>query len=516
MKNKKILAILSSFLLALFFSLPWIICYIYFDLMLSALAIIIGYGAFKGYKMVSKEIDGSVIWIVTINSLLVVTFVTLFIIPLLLLNENGYQMSIENLKVLYSYNSFRSAIIKDYSISFIFTLLGISLPVSNIKKALMTNDNTDVDIKLINENTMLKNEIEYTRKIFEKKNAFSKNKTINKEIAIKEYDDFFSMIDGLYNGDVKAIILNEAYIDVIIETEGYEDFKDKVKELLMTEVKSKVEWYEQDDDSSIKLNSDVFTLYISGIDTYGSVAKTSRSDVNIIAVVNTKTKQILLVSTPRDYYVPLSISNGVKDKLTHAGLYGINCSKDTLSMIYDLDIQYYFRLNFDGFIKIIDKLGGVTVHSDYAFTTRSGHYNIQVGDNKLNGKEALAFARERYALADGDRQRGRDQMEVIKAVINEMASSKLLYNYTDIMDAISDCFQTSMPKDMIQSLVKMQINDMKKWNIVSCSADGTGTRSSTYSIPQRDNLWVMIPDESTIEHAKELIQQVIDGKIISE
>jgi LCP family protein required for cell wall assembly len=342
------------------------------------------------------------------------------------------------------------------------------------------------------------------------------NKTINKEIAIKEYDDFFSMIDGLYNGDVKAIILNEAYIDVIIETEGYEDFKDKVKELLMTEVKSKVEWYEQDDDSSIKLNSDVFTLYISGIDTYGSVAKTSRSDVNIIAVVNTKTKQILLVSTPRDYYVPLSISNGVKDKLTHAGLYGINCSKDTLSMIYDLDIQYYFRLNFDGFIKIIDKLGGVTVHSDYAFTTRSGHYNIQVGDNKLNGKEALAFARERYALADGDRQRGRDQMEVIKAVINEMASSKLLYNYTDIMDAISDCFQTSMPKDMIQSLVKMQINDMKKWNIVSCSADGTGTRSSTYSIPQRDNLWVMIPDESTIEHAKELIQQVIDGKIISE
>ena len=119
-------------------------------------------------------------------------------------------------------------------------------------------------------------------------------------------------------------------------------------------------------------------------------------------------------------------------------------------------------------------------------------------------------------MADGDRQRGRDQMEVIKAVINEMASSKLLYNYTDIMDAISDCFQTSMPKDMIQSLVKMQINDMKKWNIVSCSADGTGTRSSTYSIPQRDNLWVMIPDESTIEHAKELIQQVIDGKIISE
>ncbi len=341
------------------------------------------------------------------------------------------------------------------------------------------------------------------------------SKTINKEIATKEYDDFFSMIDGLYSGDVKAIILNEAYIDVIIETEGYEDFKDKVKELLMTEVKSKVEWYDKDD-TGIKLNSDVFTLYISGIDTYGSVATTSRSDVNIIAVVNTKTKQILLVSTPRDYYVPLSISNGVKDKLTHAGIYGINCSKDTLSMIYDLEIQYYFRLNFDGFIKIIDELGGVTVHSDYAFTTRHYNVDIKVGDNRLNGEQALGFARERYALSDGDRQRGRDQMEVIKAVINEMASSKMLYNYTDIMDAISDCFQTSMPKDMIQSLVKMQINDMKKWNVVSYSVDGTGTRASTFSIPGRNNLWVMIPDENTINHAKELIQQVIDGKVISE
>lgn len=342
------------------------------------------------------------------------------------------------------------------------------------------------------------------------------NKIISKEIATKEYDDFFSMVDALYNGDVKAIILNEAYVDVIVETEGYEDFKDKVKELLMTEVKSKVEWYDKDD-TGIKLNSDVFTLYISGIDTYGSVATTSRSDVNIIAVVNTKTKQILLVSTPRDYYVPLSISNGVRDKLTHAGMYGINCSKDTLSMIYDLDIQYYFRLNFDGFIKIIDELGGVTVNSAYDF--QSSHMpsmHVNKGDNNFNGKQALAFARERYKFADGDRQRGKNQMEVIKAVINKMASSKMLYNYTDIMDALGDCFQTSMPKDVIQSLVKMQINDMKKWNIVSYSADGTGARSSTYSIPGRNDLWVMIPDESTIEHAKELIQQVVDGKVISE
>ena len=340
------------------------------------------------------------------------------------------------------------------------------------------------------------------------------NKTIGKEISATEYDDFFTLTDALYSGEVKAIILNEAYVDVIVETEGYEDFKAKVKELLMTEVKTKLEWYEED--NGIKLNDDVFTLYISGIDTYGTVAATSRSDVNIIAVVNTRTKQVLLLSTPRDYYVPLSISNGVKDKLTHSGIYGINCSKDTLSMLYDIDIQYYFRLNFDGFIKIIDALGGVSVYSKYDF--QSSHIltmHVSEGYNDFNGKEALAFARERYAFAEGDRQRGKDQMEVIKAVINKMASSKLLYNYSDVMNAIKDCFQTSMSADMIQSLVKMQINDMKKWNIVSYSVDGEGTKSTTYSMPNF-NAYVMVPDESSIAHAKELIQQVVDGQTISE
>lgn len=346
------------------------------------------------------------------------------------------------------------------------------------------------------------------------------NTTIGKQVTTQEYNDFFTMIDELYAGKVNAIILNEAYLDVITEMEGYEDFPDKVRTLLMTEVKTKVDWENKDDlniDMSqyFTLNDDVFTLYISGIDTYGSVAKTSRSDVNIIAVVNTRTKQVLLLSTPRDYYVPLSISNGVKDKLTHAGIYGINCSKDTLSMIYGLDIQYYFRLNFDGFIKIIDALGGVTVHSDYAFTTRNYNVNISVGDNKLDGKEALGFARERYALSEGDRQRGKNQMEVIRAVVNQMASSKLLYNYTDVMSAIADCFQTSMPADMINGLVKMQINDMAKWNIVSYSVDGKGTRSTTYSMPNF-NAYVMIPDENTIAHAKELIRQVIDGETIQE
>lgn len=331
-----------------------------------------------------------------------------------------------------------------------------------------------------------------------------------------EEEDFFTLVDKLYTGEYDAVVMNTAYADVISETEGYEDFLEKVRAIHLTEVKTEIKWYEEETDMSqyFTLNDDVFTLYISGIDTYGSVAKTSRSDVNIIFVANTKTRQMLLLSTPRDYYVPLSISNGVKDKLTHAGIYGINCSKDTLAELYNVPIQYYFRLNFNGFIEIIDALGGITVNSNESFVTRHGSYTINRGINNLDGKQALSFARERYALKDGDRQRGKNQMEVIKQVINKMSSPSMLYNYMDIMDAVSGCIQTSMPRDMINGLVKMQINDMRKWNVVSYSADGKSTRATTFSVP-RSSLYVMEPDQATIGHAKELIQKVIDGEKIN-
>ena len=339
---------------------------------------------------------------------------------------------------------------------------------------------------------------------------------VGREPDTSEEEDFFTLVDKLYTGEYGAVVMNTAYADVISETEGYEDFLEKVRAIHLTEVKTEIKWYEEETDMSqyFTLNDDVFTLYISGIDTYGSVAKTSRSDVNIILVANTKTRQMLLLSTPRDYYVPLSISNGVKDKLTHAGIYGINCSKDTLAELYNVPIQYYFRLNFNGFIEIIDALGGITVNSNESFVTRHGKYTINQGINNLDGRQALSFARERYALKDGDRQRAKNQMEVIKQVINKMSSSSMLYNYMDIMDAVSGCIQTSMPRDMINGLVKMQINDMTKWNIVSYSADGKGTRATTYSVP-RSSLYVMEPDQATIDHAKELIQKVIDGEIIN-
>ena len=255
---------------------------------------------------------------------------------------------------------------------------------------------------------------------------------------------------------------------------------------------------------------DCYTIYISGIDNRGGLIEKSRSDVNIIATLNTSTKQLLLVSTPRDYFVPLSISGGVPDKLTHAGIYGVDVCVDTLEMLYDIEIDYYVRMNFDGFINIIDALGGITVYSDYAFD--SGSYHFDQGENTLNGEQALVFARERYAFAEGDRQRGKNQMAVIQGVIEKAMSPDLLKNLFSILSCVTECFETNVPYDVIAQLFQQQLISGGSWNVVRYSVDGTGDTQKPYSMSQK--AYVMVPDYSTVDHAKELMQKVRDGEIL--
>ena len=257
-----------------------------------------------------------------------------------------------------------------------------------------------------------------------------------------------------------------------------------------------------------------FNVYISGIDTEGDVTTKSRSDVNIIMSVNPLTGKIVLISTPRDYYVPLSISNGVRDKLTHAGNYGIDVSMATLEMLYDMKFDYYVRLNFTGFVNIIDALGGIDVDSDYSFSTHGYSYSEGLNEN-LSGIEALWFARERHAFAEGDRQRGKDQMKVIEAVIKKCQSQALLENYDEILNNISESFQTNMAKESIQSLVRFQLNRSPKWDIITYSVSGQGTSDYTYSAPSQ-RAYVMIPDESTINVAKGLLNANKENKEIQE
>lgn len=331
------------------------------------------------------------------------------------------------------------------------------------------------------------------------------NGELESEISTTDFADLGALLDSLIKDKTMgAIILNKSFIDLLEETEGHQKDAEKIRALYSVII---------EDDSShgeaAPPFNETFTMYISGIDCRGSISRKSRSDVNIIATVNTKTRQVLLLSTPRDYYVPLSISKGVPDKLTHAGIYGINVSKDTLSMLYDTPIDYYFRVNFDGFEEIIDALGGIDVVSKYSFTSES--YTFTKGVNTLDGKKALVFSRERYKIPTGDRGRGENQMAVIRAVIAKAASPALLKNYKKVMDSIAGSFETSVPYNAIAQLVQNQLKDNTRWNVTTYSVNGTGTSRPLYSVS--GTAYVMIPDEETVEHAKELIEQVKNGEV---
>lgn len=325
------------------------------------------------------------------------------------------------------------------------------------------------------------------------------------DVTPSEYTDQFALADALKNGEVQAVILNDAYVSLYEDEEDYSWFADGTKVLKTTVNEQQLDLSDANEEMP-----ESFIMYISGIDTYGGVTERSRSDVNIMAVINRNTHKILLVSTPRDYYVPLSISGGAKDKLTHAGIYGVDVSMETLEMLYGVDIDYFFRLNFSGFIDMIDALGGIDVYSEKEFTV-DPIATYHVGYNHLDGLEALAFARERYSFSEGDFQRGRNQMAVIQAVVEKCTSKAMLNNYTDVMKSMEGCFQTSLTDGDIKELVKEQLEDPSGWNITSMDVTGTGSRQTTYSMPGR-SASVVIPDMDSVESAKTEIQKVLNGE----
>lgn len=351
---------------------------------------------------------------------------------------------------------------------------------------------------------------------------------IGSEITTEEYGSLTEQADALTGGKCQAIILNSGYLDVLDQMNGYSGFSPQLRQIAAYKIESVVERKEPqttvspegspesaDSSADAAVTDEVYTIYISGIDTRGDMTASSLSDVNIILTVNTRTKQILMVSTPRDYYVPLSISNGVPDKLTHAGIYGVNVCMDTLEMLYDIDINYYFRLNFGGFIKIIDALGGITINSDYDFDSKNvAGYHFNKGENMVNGEAALAFCRERYSFSEGDRQRGRNQMAVIQGVVNKITSPELLKNYLSVMDSLEGCFETNIPYETISSLVKDQLDKGGSWEVLSYSADGTGDNQKPYSMSQ--TAYVMVPDTATVDKARSLMQKVREGVMLSQ
>jgi len=324
------------------------------------------------------------------------------------------------------------------------------------------------------------------------------------DVTFEKYDSTDSLGQDLLDKKIEVIFMEDSILMMLKEDKP--DFEEKIKIIGTINVKTKSE----NEAKEVNVVSEPFSIYITGIDTYGDISSVSRSDVNIVMTVNPKTKQILLTSIPRDYYVQLHGTTGSRDKLTHAGIYGTDMSVQTIEDLLGIEINYYIKVNFSSFIDIINAIGGIEVYSKYEFTSIDG-YHYQQGYNELNGEEALSFARERKAFMEGDRQRGADQQAVIEAMIKKMSNKSILTKYESLLDSIDGKFQTNMNYKKITSLIKMQLDDMSSWNVVSIALDGSNGSEYTYT-GGNQKLYVMIPDESTIDNASSLINAVLKGE----
>ena len=328
--------------------------------------------------------------------------------------------------------------------------------------------------------------------------------TQNKELTVEESRSYLAAYKSLLAGDTKAILLNSVF-ENIIESE-YPDYASKIKKIYTKELTKTVE-------TPKDVKGDSFNVYISGIDTYGPISSVSRSDVNIIMTVNRETKKILLTTTPRDSYVPIADGgNNQKDKLTHAGIYGVDASIHTLENLYGIDLNYYARLNFTSFLKLIDLLGGVDVYNDQEFTAHTNGKSYSVGNVHLDSEQALGFVRERYSLADGDRDRGRNQQKVIVAILQKLTSTEALKNYDGIIKGLQDSIQTNMPLETMMNLVNTQLESGGTYKINSQDLKGTGRMDlPSYAMPE-SNLYMMEISDSSLESVKAAINDVIEGK----
>ena len=323
---------------------------------------------------------------------------------------------------------------------------------------------------------------------------------------IKEQSkNYQEMVDKLYNEETDAILIEESHRNMIEEKNI--DFKDKTEVIYRIEIKTETANIVK----NVNVNKEPFNIYISGIDTYGTIDSVSRSDVNIVATINPKTHQVLLTSIPRDYYVDLADTDS-KDKLTHAGIYGIDKSIKTIENLLDTEINYYVKVNFSSVQNIIDALGGVEVYSEYSFTGYEGTI-FEQGYNKVNGFQALDFARTRKSVPGGDRTRGQNQQALISAMINKACSKEILTKYTSLLSSLEGTFQTNMSTEEITSLIKNQINEMAKWNVTSVNLDGYDGSGYTYSYSW-ELLYVMIPDEDSVINAQQKIKDVLNGQTL--
>ena len=326
----------------------------------------------------------------------------------------------------------------------------------------------------------------------------------NKDLKVEDSSSYLAAYKSLLAGETKAIVLNSVF-ENLIEQE-YPDHAKKIKKIYTKELTKTVE-------APKSSQNKAFNIYISGIDTYGPISSVSRSDVNIIMTVNQETKKILLTTTPRDAYVPIANGgNNQNDKLTHAGIYGVDASIHTLENLYGIDLNYYARLNFTSFLKLIDLLGGVDVYNDQEFTAHTNGKHYGVGNIHMDSELALGFVRERYSLTNGDGDRGRNQQKVIAAIIQKLTSAEALKNFDDIMQSLQDSVQTNMPPETMVSLVNAQLVSGGKYTVITRDLKGTGRMDlPSYAMPD-SSLYMLEVDPNSLETLKTEIKDIMEGK----
>ena len=327
---------------------------------------------------------------------------------------------------------------------------------------------------------------------------------LKKDKKVDDVASYQEAYDNLKSGKSKAMVLSGSYASLLESVDS--NYASNLKTIYTYKIKKK------NSNSANQVDSRVFNIYISGIDTYGPISTVSRSDVNIIMTVNMNTHKILLTTTPRDAYVKIPGGGADQyDKLTHAGIYGVETSEQTLEDLYGIKLDYYARINFTSFLKLIDQLGGVTVHNDQAFTQEK--FDFPVGDIQMNSEQALGFVRERYNLDGGDNDRGKNQEKVISAILNKLASLKSVSNFTSIVNNLQDSVQTNMSLNTINALANTQLESGSKFTVTSQAVTGTGSTGqlTSYAMPN-SSLYMMKLDNSSVESASQAIKKLMEEK----
>ena len=342
--------------------------------------------------------------------------------------------------------------------------------------------------------------------IYSSKNSEEAIKLLDKKIdsTNKEYKNIVELFEDLQDKKIDAVLINDSTKNLL--SSDLSDMKLKLKEIYKVYVSIE----ETDIVKVVDITKKPFNIYVAGGDAYGSIDNVTNTDVNMIITVDPINRKVLLTSIPRDYYVNLpSFGDDAYDKLTHAGYYGIEESAKAIENLLDIDINYYVKVNFSTIEGVIDAIKGVDVYSDYSFKADiyPDYFTFKKGMNHLNGKQALAFARERHSFKDGDVQRVKNQQKVLTAIINKVTSSTtLVTNFSQILDSVGNSFSTNMETKSINRFIKMQLNNMRGWSIESQNLIGTDLYTKeTYTYPSLE-LYVMKQDKKSVDAAKEKIK----------